>query len=178
MVQDCAGDGRLVKGLCIKHYQRLSSRGTTADPKDIESRFWDKCEIQDNNCWEWKGYINPGGYGNFGSETGKVMLTHRWTYSRFVGDLLEGMEIDHLCRNTKCCNPEHLEQVSRNVNMERTVGLRFNNYAKGDRQFCSKGHEMTEENRYKRKGRINSYICRTCAQEYHREWNRRLSGER
>ena len=175
---DTKADGLLKYLLCTKHSQRLDSRWSTHDPNTIDSRFWDKCLIVDSGCWEWQGFINPGGYGQFGSESGKIMLAHRWSYQRFVGGLVDGLEIDHLCRNTKCCNPKHLEQVTRAVNMDRTVGLKFTHYAIGDREFCSKGHAMTDDNRRKRKERVNSWVCKTCMQEYHRERNRRLSGER
>ena len=164
--------------LCSKHYQRLNNNWNTADPKDIDYRFWRNCEIKETGCWEWLGYTNPAGYGQFGSENGTVMLSHRWAYRRFVGELIDGLTIDHLCRNTKCCNPEHLEQVTLQENLKRTTGLRFSHYAKGDRTHCSKGHELTPENRYKRKGRVNSYLCKICTSEYHRERNRRKKNER
>lgn len=155
--------------LCTMHYQRLKRRWNTHDPHDIETRFWDKCLIQEGGCWEWQGYRNPGGYGQFYSERKKLMLTHRWAYQRFVGPLVEGLEIDHLCRNTICCNPEHLEQVTREVNAGRTTGFKVTHYAMGDRTHCKWGHEMTAENSYKRPDRVNSYACRKCMVIYNRK---------
>ena len=164
------GCGRVasLKNLCRKHYQRLKNTGTTAEP-DLHSRFWKKCLISDSGCWEWQGYKNPAGYGQFSDGT-KVMLTHRWTYREFVGELVDTLEIDHLCRNVSCCNPEHLEQVDRDENMRRTIGLKFNNYAKGDRTHCKRGHAMTPENSYKRPDRVNSYACRKCHVMYTQNW--------
>lgn len=167
VARDCDKPQR-TKSLCTMHYQRLNKRWSTDNPNDIETRFWDKCIVQDNGCWEWQGYINPGGYGNFGSGNGKVILTHRWTYQRFSGPLIEGMEIDHLCRNTRCCNPEHLEQVTRQVNAGRTTGFKDTHYAMGNRTHCKWGHEMTPENSYKRPDRVNSYACRKCMVVYNR----------
>lgn len=174
---DCTRNSHALH-LCTKHYQRLKNSGSTADPKDIDNRFWNKCEIMQNGCWEWQGFTNRGGYGQFGSEDGTVMLTHRWAYRRFVGDLVEGLTIDHLCRNKKCCNPEHLEQVSLQENIRRTTGFHFSHYEKGNRTHCSKGHELTEGNRYKRKGRVNSYACKKCMSAYHKERNRKQKENR
>lgn len=169
IASDCCRPQR-ARQLCTMHSQRLDKRGSTHDPHDIESRFWDKCTIAANGCWEWSGYLNPQGYGHFASETKKVMLVHRWTYQRFVGELIDGLQIDHLCRNTKCCNPDHLEQVSQEENSQRTVGLKFSHYARGDREYCKWGHEMTPDNSYKRPDRVNSYACRKCMVIYNRNF--------
>ena len=165
------------KGLCTMHHQRLKRNGSTQNGQGVDSRFWNKCSIADNGCWEWQGFLNPAGYGQFSAGNGKVMLTHRWTYQRFVGPLIDGMHIDHLCRNVKCCNPEHLEQVTPRVNMERTTGHRHSHYSKGNRSHCGNGHEMTPENSYKRPGRVNSYACRACHAEYSRQWLIRREGK-
>lgn len=49
-------------------------------------------------------------------------MAHRFAYEHFVGEIAEGDQIDHTCRNKKCCNPNHLEAVSGYENMRR---LRF-----------------------------------------------------
>ena len=36
-----------------------------------------------------------------------------------VGPIPDGREIDHLCRNHRCVNPDHLEPVTHLENMRR-----------------------------------------------------------
>ncbi len=40
-------------------------------------------------------------------------------YERHVGPIPDGLDIDHLCLNTVCCNPTHLEPVTRDENSRR-----------------------------------------------------------
>lgn len=44
---------------------------------------------------------------------------HRVTYTLLRGRIPEGMELDHLCRNTTCVNPWHLEPVTGEENKRR-----------------------------------------------------------
>lgn len=58
---------------------------------------------------------------------------HRATLSVFKGvELIEGMHVDHLCRNHACCNPYHLEQVEPRVNTRRGVWARSHRRAMGE----------------------------------------------
>jgi hypothetical protein len=53
-----------------------------------------------------------------GRRTHGTRLAHRPFYVEHRGPIPEGMDLDHLCRNRQCVNPEHLEPVSRAVNLE------------------------------------------------------------
>lgn len=64
-------------------------------------------------CWNW---VTPG--RRYPAITGHG-LAHRVSYSLWVGDLVPGLEIDHVCYNARCVNPEHLEQVPAFVNRRR-----------------------------------------------------------
>ena len=47
---------------------------------------------------------------------GKAYSLHRISYEVFNGPL-EGMEVHHVCANSRCFNPEHLQLVSRLENV-------------------------------------------------------------
>ena len=47
-------------------------------------------------------------------------MAHRWAYEHYKKISLTSEDtLDHLCRNTRCCNPEHLEIVSLRENIKR-----------------------------------------------------------
>ena len=46
-------------------------------------------------------------------------MVHRITYEELVRPLVPGETIDHLCRNPRCVNPEHLEPVPLRENVKR-----------------------------------------------------------
>jgi hypothetical protein len=73
-------------------------------------------------CWEWDGCSSQG-YGRTGRNSTK--LAHRAVYERFCGEIPEGMVLDHLCRNTVCCNPAHLEAVTNTENCRRGAGAKL-----------------------------------------------------
>jgi len=69
-------------------------------------------------CWQWLMSILPKGYGCL-RISGQLFLAHRWMYERLRGTIAEGMQIDHLCRNRSCVNPDHMEVVSNAENSRR-----------------------------------------------------------
>lgn len=69
-------------------------------------------------CWNWTRTIQPNGYGRI-SIDGRMVYTHRAAFEAFVGPVPVGLELDHLCRNRRCCNPAHLEAVTRRENLLR-----------------------------------------------------------
>lgn len=114
-------------------------------------------------CWRWTRCLNQNGYGNM-TRRQKKFLAHIFSFEAFIGPVPDGRELDHLCRNPKCCNPEHLEPVTHAVNMRRGNGG-----AKQRAQtHCKRGHEFTPENTY-----INatsgSRQCRACTAAWHKD---------
>lgn len=84
----------------------------------IAQRLWAKTVPTEDGCWNWTGGIDPTGYGRI-SAGGTMGYTHRVAVELFHGPIPDGMDVDHLCRNRACCNPAHLEVVTRQENLLR-----------------------------------------------------------
>ena len=82
-----------------------------------------------SGCWEWTRARNADGYGVFWSGD-RVVVAHRFAYEAFVGEIPDGLELDHLCRNRGCVNPAHLEPVSHRLNVMRGHTIPARNAAK------------------------------------------------
>lgn len=82
----------------------------------------DYIENMSNGCWEWNKTLINGGYG---MKCG--VLAHRYYYEKYKGKIPLNYEIDHLCRNRKCVNPDHLEAVTKAVNQRRGLKAKLTN---------------------------------------------------
>lgn len=104
-------------------------------------------------CHVWTAGRDQKGYGKL-TLCGREYRAHRVSYEFHIGPIEPELEIDHLCRNEPCINPEHLEEVTSKVNTHRSP---IHNVSK---THCKKGHAFTESNtiRFKRGGR-NCRIC-------------------
>ena len=103
------------------------------------------------DCWEWTG-STAGGYG-MSTWAGRRQPAHRALWSALVGPVDSSLDLDHLCRNRLCVNPDHLEPVTRSVNARRgQTGGRL-----GNRTHCKHGHAFTWANT-----RIDKYGVRRC----------------
>ena len=122
MAKPCAAVGcetsRVAKGYCLNHYKMWRRRGTT-EPVTAEQRFFAKVTDGADGCWEWNR-TDRAGYGEPFFDDNVRWLPHRWAYSFLRGEIPEGLELDHLCRNRGCVNPWHLEPVTRSENARRT----------------------------------------------------------
>lgn len=126
-------------------------RATAAREQAWADRFWAKVE-KTATCWVWKA-ARSRGYGHFNSRVHGYWLAHRLAYTWLVGPIPEGLQIDHLCRNTACVNPAHLELVTCQEH-----GRRGANAAK---THCKRGHVYDNENT-RRDPRSGARICRRC----------------
>lgn len=97
--------------------------------------------------------------------------SHRFAYELLVGPVPEGMQLDHLCRNRWCCNPEHLELVTPRENTLRGVGPSAVNAVK---THCKNGHEFTPENT-RVDQRTGERGCWTCRRAISAAWNAKQS---
>lgn len=130
--------------------------------------FWNKIKKPngDSGCWEYIGCINKNGYGQllrrFEDGKGKAILAHRYAYIFMIGEIPNGLFLDHLCRNRRCCNPAHLEPVTKKQNTLRGIP------GKGVHESCSKGHKRNRSNIrcYSGKDGIIIVHCKECQKIY------------
>src|SRR3954464_9159650 len=79
-------------------------------------------ESAPGGCWLWTKSINTRtGYGQI-KVSGCLLQVHPWSYRFHVGEIPEGLVLDHLCRVRACVNPYHLEPVTHRVNILRGEG--------------------------------------------------------
>jgi hypothetical protein len=72
-------------------------------------------------CWVWMRSLTSTGYGQWNVGRHRTLLAHRILWEDQNGPIPEGLELDHLCRNPRCVNPEHLEAVTHVENLRRAV---------------------------------------------------------
>lgn len=140
--------------------------------KTVDERFWEYVVILDDDCWEWIGG-KAGAYGGFyvggGAKNRIRAYAHRWAYEKLVGPIPEGLEIDHVCLNKLCVNPDHLEAVTHSENQLR---MRATTYTMPDMgPTCRAGHPRNAENTGVNKAGYR--FCRPCARDAQRRHKER-----
>jgi hypothetical protein len=127
---------------------------------DLRERFLAKIQFSDG-CWGWSAGCSGDGYGAF-KVFGKQRASHRvaWEWQNGIS-IPAGLQIDHLCRNPKCVNPNHMEVVTPKVNNHRGTSPIAKNVKK---ERCLRGHMFDAENTFvvRLHGRVMGRGCRIC----------------
>jgi hypothetical protein len=125
---------------------------------------------QETQCWNWNGHKTPNGYGKHRKGPGQPeRMTHRLMWEHHHNQQIpDGMQLDHLCRNRACCNPEHLEPVTGSENT-----LRQDHFCR-NKTHCPQNHEYTPANT--RITPAGKRVCKTCDRERSRVKSVKSSG--
>lgn len=74
------------------------------------------CEVNESGCWVWQGLRDRDGYGRAPSVAGRTRMVHRLVLEAKHGASLGSQHAHHICSNTSCVNPEHLQPVTHREN--------------------------------------------------------------
>jgi len=165
------------RGWCTIHYDRWRRTGQF-EPSSFEDRFWAKVDAT-GICWEWIGARNPAGYGKTW-RTDRYVDAHRAAWELLVGPIGQGLNIDHLCRNRSCINPDHLEPVPQWMNVMRAAGSVA--AVNATKTHCPAGHEYDGTNTsFEKKAHGLGRRCKACRRDQarmrHRARKIRRDGE-
>lgn len=69
-------------------------------------------------CWEFNGDPSSNGYMRCWYQ-GHRHMSHRLLFELATGRDIRKWELDHLCENRPCCNPNHMDPVTPKVNSIR-----------------------------------------------------------
>lgn len=167
----------IARGWCEIHYRRWKRHGdptgkSTETP--LAERLWSGAVADGTGCWPWQRSRDPSGYGRIqvgGRSTngGRLLGAHRIAYKLVKGPIPEGLQIDHLCRNRRCINPDHLEAVTMRENTLRGFGVAA---CHARQTHCKRGHPFDEANTDR--GEAGRRRCRICTRlrvraRYHNE---------
>lgn len=116
IVEGCGKAKASRQGLCKSHIRYVNLYGTVSERVAVIERISANAVEDANGCWVWQLHVSARGTG-YGVMSGTY--AHRAAWEAYRGDIPEGTEIDHLCRNSRCVNPYHLEPVPRSENLRR-----------------------------------------------------------
>lgn len=137
---------------------------------NLPTRIVDKIDTE-GICWEWTAARDSNDYGRVRWE-GSAALAHKVIWELLVGPVPEGLELDHLCRNPPCVNPDHLEPVTHAENIRRGMWSKGRAAQQVARTACANGHEYTEETLYVPPASSpRQRQCRICRLEAKRRYN-------
>jgi HNH endonuclease len=117
--------------------------------------------IVNEDCLLWIGALRRG-YATMtiSRPSRKLVYVHRWLYEQIYGSLPKHIQLDHLCRNRACVEPQHLEPVTARENVLRTDAPPALNAQK---TRCPRGHKYDKLDTPDRRRRCN----RCCRERYH-----------
>jgi hypothetical protein len=104
--------------------------------------IWKKVDKKGgDDCWNWIGQLSNSGYGKI-KMNNKTYSSHRLIYEFTFGMISDGLQINHICNNRKCCNPTHLQLGNQQDNMTYMVLTNRSHHPIGE---THPNHKLTED---------------------------------
>lgn len=126
-------------------------------------RLLPRLRLTDSGCIETGMATGGHGYVAVYATNGGSVLAHRLVYRCLRAPIPHGKQIDHICRNRRCVNPDHLEVVDQAENKRRAAQAKT---------ACPMGHPYDLANTYR--SPRGERRCREC----HRRESRERSARR
>ena len=98
-----------------------------------------------------------------------MVLAHRAAWVAVNGQVPLGMTIDHMCKERRCVNPDHLRLLPNYENARRTDG---HDWPLG---YCIHGHDATHLVEVTRNANASgkTVLCGICLRESRERWVRK-----
>lgn len=93
------------------------------------------CVVPTSHKLNQDGYFRTRDPRFTGGGRKPLIMNHRLKWEETHGEIPEGLEVDHKCRNRACCNVEHLQLLSRTEHLVKTNQERY-----ADRKVSAKEH--------------------------------------
>ena len=77
--------------------------------------------LSSDECWEYQGYLNQDGYGQYTDEQRKTKRPHREMFRHSCEPVSSNEVVRHTCDNRACCNPNHLIKGSPKDNVRDCI---------------------------------------------------------
>jgi hypothetical protein len=147
--------------------------GNAGRPANTPDVLWSKVNIKgEDECWNWKGYKNDGGYGRTWIED-RGYYAHRVIFNLAYPNTItlsapkdsdEAGFLLHTCDNPSCCNPKHLFVGTHADNMaDKVAKNRQAKFPSGKAPRCKLSMAQAREIRQLRKDGVSA---RDLAQRY------------
>lgn len=132
-----------------------------------------KCEIDENGCWNFTGDLDIGGYGKVKFQ-GKTHKLHRLSYDVYYEQILPKLNhttksfVLHGCHNRRCFNPDCLYLGTHQDNMDDMIECGNSKHSKEWKNKQSDGRRKGKN--HKMYGKTHSEETRKLMSENHADF--------